>query len=37
MAIKNSVGDWIYEEDAIKEFIRSGFNEVYTSSLSSVS
>ena len=37
MAIKDSVEEWIYDEDSIKEFIRSDFNEVYTSSLSSVS
>ena len=28
MAIKNSVGDWIYEESDIKEFIRSGFHGI---------
>lgn len=33
LAIKDSVGEWLYEEEAIKDFIRSGFNEVYTSSL----
>ncbi|XP_075633970.1 uncharacterized protein LOC142606522 [Castanea sativa] len=37
MAIRNAVGEWIYEENAIKEFIRSGFNWVYTSSFSCVS
>jgi len=35
--IKDSVGEWLYEENAIKDFIRSGFNEVYTSSLYSAS
>ena len=37
LAIKNPVGEWLYEEDAIKNFIWSGFNEVYSSSLSSAS
>ena len=37
MAIKNAVGEWCYEENAIKGIIRSGFIGVYTSSLSSVS
>ena len=37
MAIKDAIGEWISEENAIKEFIRSGFNRVYTSSFSSVS
>lgn len=37
MVIKDAVGEWIYEEIAIKEFIRSGFNRVHTSSFSSVS
>ena len=37
LVIKDSVGEWLYEEDAIKNFIRSGFNEVYSSSLSSAS
>lgn len=34
LAIKK-VGEWLYEENAIKDFIRSGFNDVYTSSLCS--
>ena len=37
LAIKDSVGEWLYEEEAIKIFIRSGFNEVYSSSLYSAS
>ena len=37
LAIKNPVGEWLYEEDAIKNVIWSGFNEVYSSSLSSAS
>ena len=36
MAIKNSVGDWIYEENGIKEFIRAGFMDTFTSSFTSV-
>ena len=37
MAIKNSVGDWIHEENDIKEFIRSGFNGIYATSHETVS
>ena len=36
MAIKDAVGEWFYEENAVKGIIRSRFIEVYTSSLSSV-
>ena len=36
LAIKDVVGEWFYEENAIKGIIRSGFIGVYTSSLSSV-
>ena len=36
MAIKDSVGEWIFEEMAIKEHIRNGFEGIYTSSLSCV-
>ena len=32
IAIKNVVRDWIYEEGDIKEFIRSGFNGIYSTS-----
>ena len=34
LAIKDSIGEWLYEDEAIKNVIRSGFNEVYSSSLS---
>ena len=37
LAIKDSVGEWLYEEEAIKNVIWSGFNDVYSSSLSSAS
>ena len=37
LAIKNLVREWLYGEDAIKNVIWSGFNEVYSSSLSSAS
>ena len=37
MAIKDHVGEWIYEESAIKEFFRSGFNNIYTSFFTSSS
>ena len=36
MAIKNVVGDRIHEEGEIKDFIRSGFEQVFLSSLSCV-
>lgn len=36
LAIKNSVGDWIHEENEIKEFIRAGFIDTFTSSFTSV-
>nr|XP_023896544.1 uncharacterized protein LOC112008446 [Quercus suber] len=32
MAIKNAVREWIHEESDIKEFIRRGFNEIYSTS-----
>ena len=31
-AIKNSVGDWINEEQQVMEFVHRGFSEMYTSS-----
>ena len=37
MAIKDHVGEWIYDESAIKEFFRSGFNNIYTFSFTSSS
>ena len=37
MAIKNLVGEWILEENYIKEFIRSGFSGIYTTSHEAVS
>ena len=37
LAIKNAMGDWIYKEDDIKNFIRSGFEGIYSTSLSWVS
>lgn len=33
LAIKDYVGKWIYEENDIKEFIRTGFGELYTTTL----
>lgn len=33
MAIKDALGEWLLEKDEVKEFIRNGFNEVYTTSL----
>ena len=34
LAIKDSIEEWLYKDEAIKNVIRSGFNEVYSSSLS---
>ena len=36
LAIKNSVGDWINEENGIKEFIRARFMDTFTSSFTFV-
>lgn len=36
-AIKDTIREWLYEENAVKEFIRDGFNNVYTTSLPSAS
>lgn len=33
MAIKDNVGEWMFEENDIKGFIRAGFGELYTTSL----
>lgn len=33
IAIKNVVGEWIYEENEIKDFIRSRFDGIYSTSL----
>ena len=32
LAIKDPLGEWIHEESAIKEVVRSGFNAIYTTS-----
>lgn len=37
LAIKNSIGEWIQEEKDIAEFIRNGFRDIYTSSLTTSS
>ena len=37
LAIKNAVGDWIQQEEAVKEFVKNGYSDIYTTSLSSVS
>ena len=31
-AIKNAMGDWIFEEHEVKEFIRDGFEDIYSTS-----
>jgi len=33
IAIKNVVEEWIYEENDIKDFIRSEFDGIYSTSL----
>ena len=37
LAIKNAVGEWIQQEKAVKEFVKNGYSDIYTTSLSSVS
>ena len=37
VAIKNAMGEWLSEEDEVKEFVKNGFNDVYTTSLLSAS
>ena len=37
LTIKDLTGEWIHEENGIREFIRQGFEGVYTSSLLSSS
>ena len=37
VAMKNAIREWMNEESQIKEFIRRGFEEVYTTSLSTAS
>ena len=32
LAIKNAVGEWIYEDNGVKEHIRAGFKDIFTSS-----
>ena len=34
MAIKDSVGEWISQEEDIKELVRSGYSAIYTTSFS---
>ena len=33
MATKDTCGEWIFEESAVKEYIRSGFVGIYSTSL----
>ena len=33
MAIKDTCGEWIFEESTVKEYIRSGFASIYSTSL----
>ncbi|XP_023901204.1 uncharacterized protein LOC112013045 [Quercus suber] len=37
LAIKDAMGEWVQEDSAVKEIIRSGFNSIYTSSFVSSS
>jgi len=34
MAIKDSVGEWLSQEEDIKELVRSGYSAIYTTSFS---
>ena len=36
MSIKDSMGEWIYKEEDVKEFVRNGDTGIYTTSFSSV-
>ena len=36
LSIKDACGEWIFEESAVKEFIRNGFAGIYSTSLVSV-
>jgi len=35
LAIKDAVGEWIYQEEDVKEFVKNGYNDIYTTSFSS--
>ena len=37
LAIKDNMGEWLHEENEVKEFIREGFSIIYTTSLFSAS
>ncbi|XP_030941731.1 uncharacterized protein LOC115966695 [Quercus lobata] len=37
VAIKDAMGEWLLEEDEVKEFVKNSFNDVYTTSLLSAS
>ena len=37
LAIKDAMGEWVHEESAVKEIVRSRFNSIYTSSFVSSS
>ena len=37
LAIKTAVSDWIQQEEVVKDFVKNGYSEIYTTSLSSVS
>ena len=36
MAINYLVGEWIYQEEDVKEFVKNGYSDIYTTSFSSV-
>ena len=36
LAIKYLVGEWIYQEEDVKEFVKNGYSDIYTTSFSSV-
>ena len=36
-SIKDRMGEWLHDENEVKEFIREGFSSIYTTSLLSAS
>ena len=36
LSIKDSMGEWIYQEEDVKDFVKNGYSDIYTTSFSSV-
>ena len=32
LAIKNTVGEWLYKEEEVKDFVMNGYRDIYTTS-----